>query len=394
MIDSAPISQPSKVSNPNQEYQLDSIEDAIADIKAGKVVIVVDDENRENEGDFICAAECITPEIVNFMATHGRGLICTPITEERAREMRLQPMVSENTDLHGTAFTVSIDYKKEGCTTGISAYDRSTGIKALTNPMTHPGDYARPGHIFPLIAKKGGVLRRVGHTEAAIDLARLAGFYPAGVLVEILNTDGTMARLPQLVELAKKLDLKLISIEALVAYRMQRERLVERASEMTIQTPFGEFDLIAFRETNTNQSHLVIKKGTWELDEPVLTRVHAGTNAGELFAQMIPDTSNELQNTLQKINEEGKGALLMIRYAESNDLIVQTMEALKAQQTNGEKLRPFIKRSPEAVQKDIGIGAQILHDLGIRKIRLMTKSQRRRVGLIGYELEIVEQVVV
>ena len=393
MIDSAPISQPSKV-NTNQEFQLDTIEDAIADIKAGKVVIVVDDEDRENEGDFICAAECITPEIVNFMATHGRGLICTPITEERAREMRLQPMVSENTDLHGTAFTVSIDYKKDGCTTGISAYDRSTGIKALTNPMTHPGDYARPGHIFPLIAKKGGVLRRVGHTEAAIDLARLAGFYPAGVLVEILNADGTMARLPQLAELAKKLDLKLISIEALVAYRMQRERLVERASEMTIQTPFGEFDLIAFREMNTNQSHLVIKKGTWELDEPVLTRVHAGTNAGELFAQMIPGTSNELQNTLQKINEEGKGALLMIRYAESNDLIVQTMEALKAQQTNGEALRPFIKRSPEAVQKDIGIGAQILHDLGIRKIRLMTKSQRRRVGLIGYELEIVEEVVV
>ena len=374
------------------KIQLNSIEEAIADIKAGKIIIVVDDEDRENEGDFICAAECITPEIINFMATHGRGLICTPITENRAKELRLNRMVSENTDLHGTAFTVSIDYKLKGCTTGISAYDRATGIRALLEPETKPEDYARPGHIFPLIAKTGGVLRRTGHTEAAIDLAVMAGYYPAGVLVEILNDDGTMARLPQLSEIAKKLDLKLISIEDLVAYRMNKERLVKKMDSLEIETPFGFFELICFKETNTSLYHIVIKKGNWEVDEPVLTRVHAGSNTGELFSLMLKHTATELHKTMEAIAKEGKGAIVLLRYPEESDLILTTMQALKEQTVKGKTLNPFLKRDNDSEQKDIGIGSQILHDLGIRKIRLLTNTPRKRVGLIGYGLEIIENV--
>ena len=380
-----PIESPTKI-------QLNTIEEAIADIKAGKFIIVVDDEDRENEGDFICAAECITPEIINFMATHGRGLICTPITESRAKELRLNRMVTENTDLHGTAFTVSIDYKLKGCTTGISAYDRATGIKALLDPTTTPEDYARPGHIFPLIAKSGGVLRRTGHTEAAIDLAVMSGYAPAGVLVEILNEDGTMARLPQLAGIAKKHGLKLISIEDLVAYRMNKERLVKQVDSMEVETPFGIFDLLCFKETNSNLHHLVIKKGDWTADEPVLTRVHAGSNTGELFALMLKHTAAELHKTMEAIAREGKGALVLLRYPEENDLILTTIQALKEQKENGKTLNPFLKRETDSEQKDIGIGSQILHDLGIRKIRLLTNTPRKRVGLIGYGLEIVENV--
>ena len=379
-------------SRENLSQHLNTIEEAIADIKAGKVIIVVDDEDRENEGDFICAAECATPEIVNFMATHGRGLMCTPITQQRANELHLAPMVSENTDLHGTAFTVSIDYKKKGCTTGISAYDRSTGIKAITDPMTHPGDYARPGHIFPLVAKDGGVLRRTGHTEAAVDLAKLAGFYPAGVLIEILNEDGSMARLPHLIQLAKRFDVKIITIKDLVAYRMERERLVERAEEMELDTPFGKFDLIAYRETNTTQSHLVIKKGNWDGEKPVLTRVHSGSNAGEIFAMLLDGENQEFQRTLHKINEEGEGILLLIRQKVKGDVVLKTLQQIKKQKEAGEPMDPFFKLSKDDTQKDIGIGAQILNDLGIRQIRLLTNSPRRRIGLVGYGLEIVENV--
>ncbi len=371
---------------------LNTIEEAIADIKAGKVIIVVDDEDRENEGDFICAAEAVTPEIINFMATHGRGLICTPITQERANEMRLTPMVTENTDMHGTAFTVSIDYKKKGCTTGISAYDRATGIKAITDNMTHPGDYARPGHIFPLIAKSGGVLRRTGHTEAAVDLAKLAGYYPAGVLIEILNEDGTMARLPQLVKIAQRFGLKIITIKDLVAYRMERERLVERAEEMELDTPYGKFDLIAYRETNNDQTHLVIKKGEWKEGEQILTRVHAGTNAGEIFALMMNGINQEFQKTLTRINEEGKGILLLVRQKEEGDILLKTLKMLKKQKEEGKRMYPFFKQSKDDSQKDIGIGAQILNDMGIRQIRLLTNSPKKRIGLIGYGLEIVENV--
>ena len=372
--------------------QLNTIEEAIADIKAGKVIIVVDDEDRENEGDFVCAAECVTPEIINFMATHGRGLICTPITQKKARELRLNRMVSENTDLHGTAFTVSIDYKLKGCSTGISAYDRATGIKALLDDETIADDYARPGHIFPLIGKEGGVLRRTGHTEAALDLATMAGYAPAGVLVEILNEDGTMARLPQLAEIAKKFDLKLISIEDLVAYRMNKERLVKEEERIEIETHYGSFEMICFRETNTNLHHIVLKKGDWNTDEAVLTRVHAGSNTGEIFALIMKHTSTELHRTMRAIEKEGRGALVLLRYPEESNSILKTMRSLKHQQEKGIALNPFVNRDTETEQKDIGIGSQIIHDLGIRKIRLLTNNPRKRVGLIGYGLEIIENI--
>ena len=374
------------------EIILNTIEEAIADIKAGKVIIVVDDEDRENEGDFICAAECVTPEIINFMATHGRGLICSPIKESRAAELKLNRMVKENTDLHGTAFTVSVDYRHKGCSTGISAYDRATGIKALIDPETKPEDFARPGHIFPLIAKDGGSLRRTGHTEAAIDLAEMAGYYPAGVLVEILNEDGTMARLPQLAVKAKQLGLKLISIKDLVAYRMKKERLVKREVSMEIDTLFGKFELICFRETNSKLNHIVLKKGEWDIDEPILTRVHAGSNTSELFACLLRHTSTELHKTLERIADEGKGVLVLLRYEEEDNLILKTILSLKEQKENGKTLNPFLKRYLETEQKDIGIGSQILHDLGIRKIKLLTNNPKKRVGLIGYGLEIIENI--
>lgn len=373
-------------------FELNSIEEAIADIKKGKLVIVVDDEDRENEGDFIAAAECATPELINFMVTHGRGLVCTPITEQKAKELDLNMMVADNTDLHQTAFTVSIDYKLEGCTTGISAYDRATGIKALTDPKTKASDYGRPGHIFPLIAKEGGVLKRTGHTEASIDLARLAGYAPAGVLIEILNEDGSMARLPKLMEIAKKFDLKIIAIKDLVAYRMKQERLVERKTSVELETAYGKFDVIAYQEIKTGQVHLAIKKGDWEPNEPVLTRVHAGTNTGELFALLIKGMEKELHKTLEVISQNGKGLLLLLRYNDSEDEILRIIDTLKMQQEKEETLNPFLNRYLENEQKDIGIGAQILNDLGIRKLRLLTNSPKKRVGLIGYGLEIVENV--
>jgi len=372
--------------------RLNTIDEAIADIKAGKVIIVVDDEDRENEGDFICAAECVTPEIINFMATHGRGLICSPITEKRAKELQLSRMVTHNTDMHQTAFTVSIDYKHKGCTTGISAYDRATGIQALVDSTTKPEDFARPGHIFPLIAKDGGVLRRTGHTEAAIDLATMAGFYPAGVLIEILNPDGTMARLPQLLEIAERFDLKLITIKDLVAYRMKMTSLVQQQEGIEIDTAFGRFEFMAYKELNSSRTHLVIKKGTWEEGEPVLVRVHAGSNTGELFALLIKGMSKELHKTMDIIAKEGKGAILLLRYDEEEDLITKTLQVLKGQQEKGEKLNPFLKRYMDSEQKDIGIGSQILRDIGLSKIRLLTNSRRKLVGLDGYGLEIVEHV--
>ena len=303
-------------------------------------------------------------------------------------------LVRENTDMHGTAFTVSIDYKLDGCTTGISAYDRATGIKALTHPETKSEDYARPGHIFPLVAKDGGVLRRTGHTEAAVDLAVMAGYTPAGVLVEILNEDGTMARLPQLVEIARKFDLKIITIKDLVAFRMQQERLVKKEISVNVDTPFGPFELIAFKETNTGVSHLAIKKGDWAVNEPVLTRVHAGTNTGELFAFILKNKAGEFHKTLAAIEKEGRGVLVLLRYPEEEDQMLQTMKALKEQQERGDTPNPFLKRHKETQQKDIGIGAQILHDLGVRKIRLLTSNPKKRVGLIGYGLEIVENISV
>ncbi len=376
----------------SKEITLNTIEEAISDIKAGKVIIVVDDEDRENEGDFICAAEMVTPEIINFMATYGRGLICTPVTVERAEELELHKMVSSNTALHETAFTVSIDLIGQGCSTGISAYDRSTGIKAIVNKDTKAHDFARPGHIFPLIAEDGGVLRRTGHTEAAVDLAKMAGFYPAGTLVEILNPDGTMARLPELVELAKEHQLKIISIKDLVAYRMANERLIKEMTRVDIDTQYGEFEIIAFNETSSGITHLAIKKGDWKEDEPVLTRVHSSTNTMDILGALLHGYGVQLHRTLEMIEKEGKGVLIYLRQKDDDDPVLASLEAIKRMKETGEKQKIFPSRTQSTQQRDLGIGAQILNELGISKLRLLTNNPRKRVGLIGYGLEVVENI--
>ncbi|MDX1939133.1 MAG: 3,4-dihydroxy-2-butanone-4-phosphate synthase [Saprospiraceae bacterium] len=370
-----------------ERFQLNSIEEAIEDIRQGKIIIVVDDEDRENEGDFICAAETVTPEIINFMATYGRGLICTPIDERRADELELNMMVSSNTALHETAFTVSIDLIGYGCTTGISAYDRATGIKAMVDSKIKANDFARPGHIFPLRAKSGGVLRRTGHTEAAIDLARLAGFYPAGVLVEILNEDGTMARLPQLIEVAQKHDLKIIAIKDLVAYRMQHESLVNKELSIKKATKYGDFNIIAYRDIISDDLHLAICKGEWQLDEPILVRVHSTSETGDVMGYLFEDYGACLQKAMEMIAKEGKGVVLYMRQSEKSETILHRLR--QDQQEYEGKIE---ERRSDMSQRDFGIGAQILNDLGISKIRLMTNHPRRRVGLIGYGLEIVENV--
>ncbi len=377
-----------------EQIALNTIEEAIDAIRKGEVIIVVDDEDRENEGDFICAAEAITPETINFMATHGRGLICTPIEEDRANELELNMMVSNNTALHETAFTVSIDLIGYGCTTGISAYDRSTGIKALVNPDMKAADFARPGHIFPLRAKSGGVLRRTGHTEAAIDLAKLAGFAPVGVLVEILNEDGTMARLPDLVKTAEKFDLKLISIKDLVAYRMRTERIVKRELNLDLKTVHGDFEVIAYTQNPTNDTHLVIKKGEWDADEPVLVRIHSSTETDDIFGTLFKGYGTILNQSLELIQKEEKGLFLFMRHSENNDSILSRLRLLKDQQ-NGMNIpaRNTGNGAASTAQRDIGVGAQILRDLGISKIKLITTNARRRVGLMGYGLEIVENVL-
>lgn len=372
-------------------FQLNTIEEAVEAIRAGEVIIVVDDEDRENEGDFICAAECITPEIINFMATHGRGLICTPIEEARAEELGLKMMVPDNTSLHETAFTVSIDLIGHGCTTGISAYDRATGIRALVNPETKPSDFARPGHIFPLRAKSGGVLRRTGHTEAAIDLSRMAGFRPVGVLVEILNEDGTMARLPQLVKIAQRFNLKIISIKDLVAYRMRTERLIRREFSMPFKNRFGEFELIAYSQVLTGDIHLAIIKGLWQPEEPVLVRVHSSTEGLEMLGMIFDDAGYRIDRSLEKIAKEGKGALVIMRHGDKELTLFSCLQKFR---NSGElSPKPYRgRRAQEMEQRDYGIGAQILRDLGISKIRLLTNSKTRRIGMIGFGLEILEVV--
>jgi len=382
----------SEANNATDNSLLDKIEDAVADIKAGKVVIVVDDEDRENEGDFICAGECITPEIINFMVTHGRGLVCSPITEERAKELGLAMMVSDNTDPHKTAFTVSIDYKYKGCTTGISAYDRATTIKSLCDEDTKGNDFSKPGHIFPLVAKSNGVLRRTGHTEASIDLAVLAGFKPVGVLIEILNEDGTMARLPQLRNIADKHDLKLISIKDLVAYRMKMERIVEKSHSVNITTPFGPFELISYEDRDNGQAHLVLKKGNWKQGEEVLTRVHASANLTDMISTIIEGGESKLMRALKSISNEGKGALLLFRYTHDQDDLNNLIHSLSDQQANGQDLDPYGYNSYKSEYKDIGIGSQILVDMGLNKIKLLTNNPRPLVGLAGYGLEITEYV--
>ncbi|WP_310737146.1 bifunctional 3,4-dihydroxy-2-butanone-4-phosphate synthase/GTP cyclohydrolase II [Parvicella tangerina] len=376
----------------DMEVQLNTIEEAIEDIKNGKVVIVVDDENRENEGDFVTAARNVTPEIINFMATYGRGLVCAPIVEDRCDELGLDLMVQNNSAQFETPFTVSVDLIGHGTTTGISASDRSKTVKALIDPTIDPKELGKPGHIFPLRAKKGGVLRRAGHTEAAIDLARLAGFEPAGVIVEILNEDGTMARLPQLVEIAKKFDLKLISIEDLINFRLKHESLIEKIVEVKMPTKHGDFKLAAFRQTTTGEEHLAIYKGEWEESEPVLTRVHSSCFTGDILESLRCDCGPQLTHALDMIEKEGKGVVLYMNQEGRGIGLVHKLQAYKLQEEGYDTVEANLKLGFQADQRDYGIGAQILRSLGVRKMRLMSNNPKKRTGLMGYGLEIVENV--
>ncbi len=378
------------ISTTSNTLQLNTIKEAISDIKKGKMVIVVDDEDRENEGDFIAAAEAVTPEMINFMSSQGRGLICAPITEQRSKELDLNMMVQNNTVLHQTQFTVSVDLIGHGCTTGISVHDRAKTIKALVNDDTKPHDLGRPGHIFPLRAKNGGVLRRTGHTEAAVDLARLAGFKPAGILVEILNEDGSMARLPHLMEVAKKFDLKIISIEDLVAYRMQHDSLIEKAEDFELKTRFGDFRLRAYKQTTNNQVHLALTKGDWEEDEPVLVRVNSTLINNDIIRLLTSKPDDSFSRMFQMIKDDGKGAIVFINQENQSFNLIHRLSLIKELQEENQTNVPKIKLDA----KDFGIGAQILHDLKISKLRLITngKNIKKRVGIIGYGLEIVENV--
>jgi 3,4-dihydroxy 2-butanone 4-phosphate synthase/GTP cyclohydrolase II len=371
------------------KIQLNTIEEAIEDIRQGKVIIVVDDEDRENEGDFLAAAEKVTPEMINFMATHGRGLICAPLTESRCRELDLHSMVKNNTDHMETAFTVSVDLKGHGVTTGISAADRAKTIFSLIDDNTKPFDLARPGHIFPLIAKQGGVLRRTGHTEAAIDFARLAGFKSAGVIVEIMNEDGSMARLPQLVDVAKKFDLKLVSIEDLVAYRMQHDSLIVKKEDFEVETRFGTFRLRAYQQTTNKQVHLALTLGSWNKGDAILTRINSTQSNNDILNTLTNDVDKKLDDMFKRISEEGQGAILFINQEVNSSDLLNRLTELKQLQAEGILKAPQIKMDT----KDFGIGAQILHDIDISKIRLITNTtQTKRVGMIGYGLEIAEYV--
>lgn len=374
------------------EFQLNTIEEAIEDIRHGKVVIVVDDEDRENEGDFLTAARNVTPEIINFMATHGRGLICAPLLDSRCDELGLDLMVQSNTATYETPFTVSVDLIGHGCTTGISASDRSKTVQALIDPKTTADDLGKPGHIFPLRARKGGVLRRAGHTEAAIDLSRMAGFEPAGVIVEILNEDGTMARLPQLVEIAKRFDLKIVTIEDLIKYRLQKESLIERMVDVKLPTEFGDFELAAFKEINSGQEHLVIYKGEWKEDEPVLVRVHSSCMTGDIFGSCRCDCGPQLRKAMENIEKEGKGVIVYMNQEGRGIGLVNKLKAYKLQEEGLDTVEANIKLGFKADGRDYGIGAQIIREMGVSKMRLMSNNPTKRSGLIGYGLEIVENV--
>lgn len=371
------------------KVKLNTIEEAIADIRQGKIIIVVDDENRENEGDFIAAAEMVTPELINFMTKNGRGLICVPLTEERCETLQLNMMVENNTVMHHTQFTVSVDLIGEGCTTGISVQDRAKTVQALVDLNTTPHQLGRPGHVFPLKAKNGGVLRRTGHTEAAVDFARLAGFKPAGILVEILNEDGTMARIPELVEVARKFDLKLVSIEDLVAYRMRHDSLINKRECFELETRFGRFTLHAYQQTTNDQVHLALTKGHWKLNEPVLTRINSTLVNNDILGTLTTDADKRLDDMFRLINQEGRGAIVFINQQNQSFNLLKRLHGLKENQSKGILKAPKI----EMDYRDFGIGAQILHDLDITKMRLMTNSaQAKRVGIVGYGLEIVDYV--
>jgi 3,4-dihydroxy 2-butanone 4-phosphate synthase/GTP cyclohydrolase II len=377
---------------PKFQNMLDSIESAIEDIKNGKLVIVVDDEDRENEGDFLTAARNVTPEVVNFMSKYGRGLICAPLEEERCAELQLDLMVNNNTALHETAFTVSVDLLGHGCTSGISAHDRSKTIQALIDPTIKPEDLGRPGHIFPLRAKKGGVLRRAGHTEAGNDLARLAGFEPASVLVEIMNDDGSMARLPELEEIAKRFDLKLISIKDLIEYRLKTDSLIEEIVRVDMPTKWGNFKLIAFNEKGTNNEHLALIKGEWHKDEPVLVRVHSSCFTGDILGSMRCDCGEQLHAAMQQVEKEGKGVILYMNQEGRGIGLVNKLKAYKLQESGFDTVEANLHLGFPMDKRDYGIGAQILRSLGISKLRLLSNNPRKRAGLLGYGLEIVDAV--
>jgi 3,4-dihydroxy 2-butanone 4-phosphate synthase/GTP cyclohydrolase II len=377
-----------------EEIKLDSIESAIQDIKDGKIVIVVDDADRENEGDFVAAARSVTPEMINFMATHGRGLICAPLVEDRCNELGLDLMVQNNNAAYETPFTVSVDLIGHGCTTGISASDRSKTIQALINPETRPEELGKPGHIFPLKAKKGGVLRRAGHTEAAIDLARLAGFEAAGVIVEIMNEDGTMARLPHLLEIAKKFELKLVSIKDLIEYRVKNESLIERQIRVDMPTEWGNFKLVAYKQTTNDQTHLALVKGTWADDEEILVRVHSSCVTGDIFGSCRCDCGPQLHAAMDMVEKEGKGVIVYMNQEGRGIGLLNKLKAYELQEKGMDTVEANLALGFEMDQRDYGIGAQILRDLGVSKMRLMSNNPKKRTGLIGYGLEIVDNVAI
>lgn len=376
--------------NNTNSIPLDSIEDAIREIREGKIIIVVDDEDRENEGDFICAAEKITPEMVNFMVKEGRGLMCAPLTVERCDELGLKMMVGNNTSSHETPFTVSVDLLGYGCTTGISASDRAKTIQALVNPDTRPEELGRPGHIFPLRSMPGGVLRRTGHTEAAIDFARLAGLAPAGVLIEILNEDGSMARLPELRVLADKFDMKLVSIKDLIEYRLRTETLIKREIAVDMPTEWGHFEMVAFRQTNTDELHLALIKGTWEKDEPILVRVHSSCATGDIFGSCRCDCGPQLHASMQMVEKAGKGVVVYMNQEGRGIGLINKLKAYKLQENGLDTVEANIALGFKMDERDYGVGAQILRDLGISKINLISNNPKKRVGLMGYGLEIVD----
>lgn len=371
---------------------LNTIEEALEDIRQGKLVIVVDDEDRENEGDFVTAARNVTPEIINFMSKYGRGLICAPITEERAAALNLNLMVENNTVLHQTPFTVSVDLIGHGCTTGISAQDRAKTVQALIDPNTQPEDLGRPGHIFPLRAKPGGVLRRIGHTEATVDLARLAGMEPAGVLVEIMNDDGTMARLPELKEIAKQFDLKIITIKDLISYRLDKESLIEEEVRVQMPTKHGMFELVAFRQKNTGEQHMALVKGTWADGDPVLTRVHSSCFTGDILHSLRCDCGEQLQAAMEMVEREGKGCVLYMNQEGRGIGLINKLKAYKLQEEGQDTVQANLSLGFKMDERDYGVGAQILRHLGISKLRLMSNNPKKRAGLLGYGIEIVDTV--
>ncbi len=371
---------------------LNTIDEALDDLRKGKLIIVVDDEDRENEGDFITTARNVTPEVINFMSKHGRGLICAPITEERAAALNLNLMVEDNTVLHQTPFTVSVDLIGQGCTTGISAHDRAKTVQALINPNTKPEELGRPGHIFPLRAKPGGVLRRTGHTEATVDLARLAGMEPAGVLVEIMNDDGTMARLPELMEIAAKFDLKIISIKDLISYRLEKESLIEEEVRVQMPTKHGIFELVAFRQKNTGEQHIALIKGSWKEDESVLTRVHSSCFTGDILHSLRCDCGEQLQAAMEMVEREGKGCVLYMNQEGRGIGLINKLKAYKLQEEGKDTVEANLALGFKMDERDYGVGAQILRHLGITKLRLMSNNPRKRAGLLGYGIEIVDVV--